>query len=142
MRTKRSIALILQLKVIKLRKGMTTTIISLVIIGLLAGLLSGLVGVGGGIIMVPLLVLFLGFTQFQAQGTSLAVLAVPVTAVAVFNYYKAGYVNWKYSLIIAIFFIIGSYFSSKLAVGLEQKTLKKIFSVFIIIIAGKMLLEK
>lgn len=142
MRTKRSTALILQLKVIKLRKGMTTTIISLVIIGLLAGLLSGLVGVGGGIIMVPLLVLFLGFTQFQAQGTSLAVLAVPVTAVAVFNYYKAGYVNWKYALIIAIFFIIGSYFSSKLAVGLEQKTLKRIFSVFIIIIAGKMLLEK
>lgn len=142
MRTKRSIALILQLKVIKLRKGMTTTIISLIIIGLLAGLLSGLVGVGGGIIMVPLLVLFLGFTQLQAQGTSLAVLAVPVTAVAVFNYYKAGYVNWKYALIIAIFFIIGSYFSSKLAVGLEQKTLKKIFSVFIIIIAGKMLLEK
>lgn len=142
MRTKRSIALILQLKVIKLRKGMTTTIISLVIIGLLAGLLSGLVGVGGGIIMVPLLVLFLGFNQYQAQGTSLAVLAVPVTAVAVFNYYKAGYVNWKYALIIAIFFIIGSYFSSKLAVGLEQKTLKRIFSVFIIIIAGKMLLEK
>ena len=142
MRTKRSIALILQLKVIKLRKGMTTTIISLVIIGLLAGLLSGLVGVGGGIIMVPLLVLFLGFTQFQAQGTSLAVLAVPVTAVAVFNYYKEGQINLKYAAIIAVFFVIGSIVGSKFALTLDQKVLKKIFAVVLVIIAGKMLLEK
>lgn len=124
-------------------KNMTTaTIISLIIIGLLAGILSGLVGVGGGIIMVPLLVLFVGFSQHQAQGTSLAVLAVPVTAFAVFNYYKEGHVNWKYALIIAVFFVIGSYFSSKLAIGLEQKMLKKIFSVFIIIVAAKMFFEK
>ncbi|WP_394759146.1 TSUP family transporter [Flavobacterium sp.] len=120
----------------------TTIIVSLIIIGLLAGILSGLVGVGGGIIMVPLLVLFVGFSQHQAQGTSLAVLAVPVTAFAVFNYYKAGYVNWKYALIIAVFFVIGSYFSSKIAIGLDQKMLKKIFSVFIIIVAAKMFFEK
>lgn len=124
-------------------KGMTTTIIlSLVLIGLLAGILSGLVGVGGGIIMVPMLVLLLGFSQHQAQGTSLTVLVVPVTALAVFNYYKEGYINWKYAAIIAVFFVVGSYFGSKLAVGIDQKMLKKIFGVVLIIIAGKMLLEK
>lgn len=122
---------------------MTTAIIlSLVLIGLLAGVLSGLVGVGGGIIMVPMLVLLLGFSQHQAQGTSLTVLVVPVTALAVFNYYKEGYINWKYAAIIAIFFVVGSYFGSKLAVGIDQKMLKKIFGVVLIIIAGKMLLEK
>lgn len=119
-----------------------TTIVSLLIIGLLAGMLSGLVGVGGGIIMVPMLVLLLGFGQHQAQGTSLTVLVVPVTAIAVFNYYKEGYINWKYAAVIAIFFVIGSYFGSKLAIGLDQKMLKKIFSIVLILVAGKMLLEK
>ncbi len=124
-------------------KNMTTSIIvSLIIIGLLAGMLSGLVGVGGGIIMVPLLVLLVGFSQHQAQGTSLTVLLVPVTAVAVFNYYKEGYVNWRYAMIIAVFFVVGSYFGSKLAVDLDQKMLKKIFGIVLLFIAGKMLLEK
>lgn len=124
-------------------KNMSTSIIvSLIIIGLLAGILSGLVGVGGGIIMVPLLVLLVGFEQHQAQGTSLAVLLAPVTVIAVFNYYKEGYINWKYALVIAVFFVVGSYFGSKLAVNLDQKMLKRIFSVVLIIMAGKMLLEK
>lgn len=128
-------------KTFKFMKSMTI-LISLIIIGLLAGALSGLVGVGGGIIMVPLLVLFLGFNQFQAQGTSLAVLLVPTTAIAVFNYYKQGYVNWKFALVIAVFFLVGSFFGSKLALSLDQKMLKKVFSVVLIVIAGKMLLEK
>ncbi len=124
-------------------KNMSTAIIvSLIIIGLLAGILSGLVGVGGGIIMVPLLVLMVGFSQHQAQGTSLAVLVIPVTALAVFNYYKEGYINWKYALVIAIFFVVGSYFGSKLAVNLDQKMLKKIFGIVLLFMAGKMLLGK
>lgn len=117
-------------------------ILSLVLIGILAGILSGLVGVGGGVIMVPLLVLLLGFSQHQAQGTSLAVLVVPVTAVAVYSYYKEGYIDWRYAAIIAVFFVIGGYFGSKIAIGLDQRMLKKIFGVILILIAGKMLLEK
>jgi uncharacterized membrane protein YfcA len=117
-------------------------ILSLILIGILAGVLSGLVGVGGGIIMVPLLVLLFGFNQHQAQGTSLAVLAVPVTAVAVFSYYKEGQVNIKYAAIIAAFFVVGSVFGSKLALILDQKMLKKIFAVVLLAIAGKMLLDK
>jgi uncharacterized membrane protein YfcA len=117
-------------------------ILSLILIGILAGVLSGLVGVGGGIIMVPLLVMFFGFNQHEAQGTSLAVLAVPVTAVAVFNYYKEGQINLKYAAIIALFFVLGSIVGSKFALTLDQKVLKKIFAVVLIVIAGKMLLEK
>lgn len=120
----------------------TTTIIALIITGLLAGLLSGLVGVGGGIIMVPMMIFMLGFAQHQAQGTSLAVLVIPVTGLAVYNYYKEGYINWKYAIVIALFFIVGSYFGSKLAVSLDQKMLKKIFSVVLLAIGLKMLLEK
>lgn len=117
-------------------------IVSLILIGILAGVLSGLVGVGGGIIMVPLLVMFFGFNQHQAQGTSLAVLAVPVTAVAVFNYYKEGQINIKYAAVIAVFFVVGSIFGSKLALTLDQKILKKIFAVVLLVIAGKMLMDK
>lgn len=117
-------------------------ILSLVIIGIMAGILSGLVGVGGGVVMVPMLVLFLGFSQHQAQGTSLAVLVVPVTAIAVYNYYKEGYIDWRYAAIIAVFFVIGGYFGSKLAINIDQKMLKKIFGVVLLVIAGKMLLEK
>jgi uncharacterized protein len=123
-------------------KMTTQVILSLILIGILAGVLSGLVGVGGGIIMVPLLVMFFSFNQQEAQGTSLAVLAVPVTAVAVFNYYKAGQVNLKYAAIIAVFFILGSIVGSKFALTLDQKTLKKIFAIVLLVIAGKMLLEK
>jgi uncharacterized membrane protein YfcA len=117
-------------------------IISLILIGILAGILSGLVGVGGGIVMVPLLVFLLGFSQHQAQGTSLAVLMVPVTAVAVYTYYKEGHVDWRYAAIIAVFFVVGGFFGSKIAIGIDQKMLKKIFGVILLLIAGKMLLEK
>ncbi|WP_299516965.1 sulfite exporter TauE/SafE family protein, partial [uncultured Flavobacterium sp.] len=102
-----------------------STLFLLLCIGLLAGILSGLVGVGGGIIMIPLLVM-MGMSQHQSQGTSLAVLAVPVTAIAAFNYYKEGYVDWKYAAVIAVFFVIGGYIGSKFAVQIDQEILKKI----------------
>jgi hypothetical protein len=117
-------------------------VLSLMLIGVIAGLLSGLVGVGGGVVMVPLLILLLGFNQHQAQGTSLAVLVVPVTAIAVFNYYKEGYINWKHAAVIAVFFVVGGYFGSKLAISLDQKMLKKIFAVILLLLGGRMLLSK
>lgn len=118
-----------------------STLLMLILIGLLAGMLSGLVGIGGGIIMVPLLLL-LGFSQHQAQGTSLAVLVVPVTAVAVYNYYKEGFIDWKFAAIIAVFFVVGGYFGSKLAISIDQKMLKKIFGIVLLLVAGKMILGK
>lgn len=122
-------------------KMSVSTLIFLLLIGLLAGLLSGMVGIGGGIIMVPLLLL-LGLTQHEAQGTSLAVLSVPVTLLAAINYYKEGYVDWKYAAIIAVFFVVGGYIGSKFAIQIDQKVLKKVFGVALLLVAGKLLFEK
>ena len=115
------------------------TIILLIAIGLLAGMLSGLVGIGGGIIIVPSLVFFLGFSQKLAQGTSLGVLLLPVGILAVWQFYKAGYVDVKSIWIISGAFLIGGYFGSKIALALPQETVKKIFGVFLLLIALKMI---
>ncbi|MFD0862365.1 sulfite exporter TauE/SafE family protein [Sungkyunkwania multivorans] len=114
-------------------------VVSLIVIGILAGVLSGAIGVGGGIVMVPLLLLFLGFSQHEAQGTSLAAMLPPVTLLAVLNYYKAGHINWKYALIISATFIIGGYFGSKLAIAIDQKLLKKIFGGVMLVVSLKMI---
>ena len=121
-----------------------TLIISLIAIGLLGGMLSGMFGIGGGVIMVPLMVFLLSFTQHQAQGTSLAVLSFPVAFVAAYNYYNSGdnIVDWKFAAIIAVSFIVGGYFGSKLAISINQTMLKKIFSIVLLIAAIKMFFSK
>ena len=86
------------------------TLIILLLVGFAAGILSGLVGVGGGIIIVPALVYFVGLSQHSAQGTSLALMLPPIGILAAMNYYKSGMLNVKYALIIAIAFVIGGYF--------------------------------
>ena len=116
-----------------------TTLILLLVIGLLAGFLSGLIGIGGGVIIVPALVLFLGFSQKLAQGTSLGILLLPVGLLAVLQYYKQGYLNVNYVVIISTAFIIGSLFGSKLALSLSEEKMKKIFAVVMLLIAVKML---
>jgi hypothetical protein len=117
------------------------TIILLMCIGLTAGVLSGLIGIGGGIIMVPLLLL-MGFTQTQAQGTSLAALLPPVTLLAVINYHKAGLIDWRFAIIISLVFVVGGYFGSKLAIQIDQKTLKKVFALTLLLIGGFLFFEK
>jgi len=119
-----------------------TTLILLIVIGIVAGIFSGVFGIGGGIVMIPLLAFALGFTQHEAQGTSLAVLAVPVTFLAAYNYYEAGHVNWKYAVIIAITFALGGYIGSKIAILIEQNVLKKIFALLMIVVALRMLFSK
>lgn len=116
-----------------------TTILLLIVIGILAGLFSGMFGVGGGIVMIPLMALALGFSQHEAQGTSLAVLAIPVTFLAAYNYYEAGHVNWKYAIIIAVTFVVGGYLGSKVAILIDQSLLKKIFGILMIIVALRMI---
>mgnify|MGYP005834614443 CR=1 FL=1 len=119
-----------------------TTIIIIIVIGLFTGMLAGMLGIGGGLIVIPALMLVMGFTQHEAQGTSLAMMLPPIGIVAAWNYYKAGHVDIKIALILAAAFIIGSIFGSKIAVGLPENVLKKVFSVFLIIVALKMLLWK
>lgn len=115
------------------------TIIVLVLVGLAAGMLSGLVGVGGGVIIVPALVLFLGFSQKAAQGTSLGILLLPIGILAVVQYYKEGYINISYVATVAIAFLAGSYFGSKLAITLSDEKVKRIFAIALMLIAIKML---
>lgn len=115
------------------------TIALLVIIGVLAGMLSGFVGVGGGLIIVPALVYMLGMTQHQAQGTSLAVLLLPVGILAVMNYHRSGNLDWKFALIISVAFILGGYFGSKISLALPAETVRKIFGVVMMLGALKLI---
>jgi uncharacterized membrane protein YfcA len=115
------------------------TLIILIVIGIMAGILSGFIGVGGGLIIVPALIYFLGLTQFQAQGTSLALMLPPIGILAFMNYYKSGNVNLTYAVIIAITFILGGYIGSKLALRMSPVKVKFIFSILMLYAAIRML---
>ena len=114
-------------------------IVILILIGVIAGMFSGMFGIGGGLIMVPAMVFFLAMSQHSAQGTSLGVLVVPVAAVAAYNYYKAGELNTKYAIIIALSFVIGGYFGSKVSLGLSEVMLKRIFGILMMAMAIKLI---
>ncbi len=117
----------------------TYTLIILLLVGLASGTLAGLVGVGGGIIIIPALVYFLGFSQKEAQGTSLGILLLPVGILAAINYYKQGFIDIKVVLIISASFIIGGFLGSKLALSISQETLRKVFGTLLLVLAIKML---
>jgi len=123
----------------KLANMNAETIFLLILIGLVAGTLSGLVGVGGGIIIVPALVFFLGFSQHAAQGTSLGLLLLPAGILAVINYYNKGYVDLKVVAIMCAAFVFGGWLGSKLALSISQETVKKRFAVVRFYTAFKML---
>jgi len=118
------------------------TFLILVIIGLAAGFLGGMIGLGGAIILIPAMVMFLAMDQRMAQGTTIAIMLPPIGIFAAFNYYKAGYVNIKYALVIAAVFMIGGYLGSKVALNIPISLLKKIFAVVLVLIAAKMVLTK
>jgi uncharacterized membrane protein YfcA len=112
-------------------------LIVLVIIGFASGALSGLVGVGGGIIIVPALVYFLAFSQKEAQGTSLGILLLPVGILGVIQYYKQEQIDLRVVFIVSIGFLIGNFFGSKLSLSLSETTLKRIFAFILVLIALK-----
>ena len=115
------------------------TILILAATGLMAGILSGFVGVGGGIIIVPSLVFLLGMSQHSAQGTSLFVLCLPVVFLALFNYWKEGQVNWKFGLIIAVTFLIGGFVGSKLSLKLSPSLVQIIFGLIMAYVSFRLL---
>jgi uncharacterized membrane protein YfcA len=124
-----------------------SVVLILMLIGLAAGFLSGTVGVGGGLIVVPALVYFLGLTQHQAQGTSLMMLSFPVGIFAAYQYYKSEHMqqNSHYLIIACIListFFIGSYLGGKTAVKIDKETIKKIFGVLMIVVGIKMFFNK
>ena len=116
------------------------TILILCFTGIAAGLLSGLVGIGGGVVIVPALVFFLGLSQHQAQGTSLFILSLPVLILAVYNYWSSGNVNWRYGLIIASTFIVGAFLGSKLSLKIPVYWVKLIFGLFMAYVSIQLIL--
>lgn len=116
-----------------------TTILGLIFLGICAGVLSSMVGIGGGIVIVPALVMIFGLSQHTAQGTTLAMLSFPVSFAAAWSYYQKGMVDWKMAMIIGAGFIVGGFFGGKLAVQIPALLIKRIFAVLMIIIALKFL---
>lgn len=117
-------------------------ILLLLIVGIAAGFIAGGLGVGGGIILVPALVFIFGFSQHQAQGTSLGVLVFPVMLLSVITYHKRGFINFKYVFILLLAFVVGNYLGALVSVNIPAKTLKKAFGVLMLIAGTKMILGK
>ena len=113
-----------------------------VLLGIVAGVLSGLIGIGGGVMIVPALVFLFGMTQHQAQGTTLALLVPPIGILAAWTYYQRGYVDLKAAGLICAGFILGSLLGARWATGLSDDALQKVFGVALIIIGMKMLFWK
>jgi uncharacterized membrane protein YfcA len=112
------------------------------LIGMAAGLLSGLLGLGGAIIIIPALIMLLGFSQQMAQGTALMMMVLPVGALAAFQYYQKGFVDVKAALIMAVFFFVGGYLGARFATNIPQDILKKSFAIMLVLIAVKMFFQK
>lgn len=117
-------------------------IISFIVLGGLAGAVSGLVGIGGGIVVVPALVLLFGFSQHQAQGTTLAMMVPPIGLLAAWTYYKAGNADLKVAGLLCIGFFVGGLIGAKAAGGLPTGVLKKVFGAALLIVSLRMIFWK
>jgi uncharacterized protein len=119
-------------------------LVTVIIIGIAAGIMSGLVGIGGGIILVPALVYFMAYTQHQAQGTSLGVLCFPVVILGFLKYYNdlrggSTPIDFKVVGLLALGFVAGAYFGGSIAIKVNQETLRKFFAVLLFYTAFKLL---
>lgn len=117
-------------------------VILYLIVGLAAGALSGLIGIGGGMIVIPILVFLFGFSQLQAQGTTLALMVPPIGILAALTYYRQGYVDLKVAALICAGFFIGSLFGAKLAVSFSNIILQRLFGAFLFLVSLKMIFAK
>ena len=115
---------------------------ALVLLGAVAGVASGLVGIGGGIVMVPVLVFFFGFSQHTAQGTTLAMMLPPIGLGAVTVYYRAGLVDLKTAGLLCLGFVLGGVLGARLATGLGTTALERVFGVACIAVGIKMLVAR
>jgi hypothetical protein len=111
-------------------------------LGLAAGILSGVFGIGGGVILIPALVFLCGFTQHQAQGTTLAILVPPIGFLAALKYYQAGNVKLAVAAFICAGFFIGGLIGASLVQNLSDPVLKKMFGVFLLIVALRTIFAK
>jgi len=121
---------------------MSMQVFLFLVVGVMAGMLSGLIGIGGGIIIVPALVILFGFSQHTAQGTTLALMVPPIGLLAAWAYYKAGFVDLKAATIICIGFVAGSVLGANFATAIPEAMLRKIFGGILLLVALKMIFTK
>lgn len=119
-----------------------TNIVLFILLGAFAGVISGLIGIGGGVIIVPTLVFFFGLSQHQAQGTTLALLVPPIGLLGAWTYYQQGYVDIKVAACICLGFLFGSLLGAKFAIGIPNEILEKVFGGAMLMIALKMILGR
>lgn len=117
-------------------------ILLFIVLGIFAGTLSGLIGIGGGIIIVPALLFLFGFSQHQAQGTTLALLVPPIGILAAWTYYKHGYIDFHAALFIGIGFLVGSLLGAKMATNVSNIIIERIFGVALFLLSLKMIFVK
>jgi len=118
-----------------------SAIVTLLLIGVAAGCLSGFIGIGGGLLIVPALMYFMGMSQMAAQGTSLALMLPPIGALAVMNYWKAGELDVKAAGIMVVAFVIGGYLGSRLALSINPMKVRLAFGLLMLYAAFKMILS-
>jgi len=116
-----------------------TNVMLYLLLGLIAGIFSGLIGIGGGVIIVPALVLLFGLAQHEAQGTTLALLVPPIGLLAAWTYYRQGYVDLKIAAFVCAGFFLGGLLGARIATGLSNVVLEKVFGVALLAIAIKMI---
>lgn len=117
------------------------TLFLLLCIGLIAGIASGFVGIGGGMIIVPALVFGLGLSQHMAQGTSLAMMIPPIGILAVLSYYKAGQIQLEYAGVLALTFVLGAWMGSKWALRINPSVVRLVFGLFMLFAAGRLIFK-
>jgi len=110
------------------------------LIGLAGGVLSGLFGIGGGLVIVPGLILLLGMTPKQAAGTSLAALLLPVGILGAIEYWRAGYIDVRLALLLAVGILIGAFIGARLAVGLPNELIQRAFGVLLVVVGVRLAL--
>ena len=115
--------------------------VGLVLLGLAAGVLSGLLGIGGAVVIIPALVFFFGFPQHRAAGTTLALFCLPIGLLGVMPYFKRGMVDVRAVLLICAGFLVGGFIGGHVAVGMTGTALQKVFAVILIAVAVKLLLK-
>jgi uncharacterized protein len=116
------------------------THLPLLLIGLIAGVFAGMFGIGGGLVIVPALLYIMKLRELEAIGTSLAALIPPVGLLGALAYHRAGYINIRYAALLAIGIFLGAYFGAKIMMPLPPAMIRRIYGIFLLAIAGRMLL--